>query len=77
MNRLALGIPLQDENTRTSCKIWIVLDDYRCRNAGDHVAGEYIIGGKLVIAVRRNLNVPANGESLGPKEGFAHSAACA
>ena len=72
-----MGILLQDEHTRASRKIRVILDD-DCRSyASNYVAGEYIISSKLVIAVRRNANVAAANESLHPNEGVAHSAACA
>jgi len=66
MNRPPFGIFLQDENARSSRRMRIVLHDHRRRNAGNHVADEYIIGGKLVIAMRRNSNLSAIHEHLHP-----------
>jgi hypothetical protein len=52
MNRAAVVILLQHENAWSSHKMRIVLHDDCHRNAGNHVADEYIIGGKLIIAMR-------------------------
>ena len=57
MNRAAIGILLQHENARSLRKPRIVLHDDCRGNAVNYVTDEYIIGGKLVIAVRRNSNV--------------------
>jgi hypothetical protein len=52
MNRAAVSILLQYEDAWSSHKMRIVLDDDCHRNAGNHVSDEYIISGKLVIAMR-------------------------
>jgi hypothetical protein len=76
------GIPLQHENARAANKIGIILHDDGRGNTGDHVADEYIIGGKLIIAMGRNSDLSATRKdctrrkvSLIPSDRDRHSAA--
>jgi hypothetical protein len=64
MDRTTVGIPLQYQNTGTTREMRIILYDDGGRHADNHVSDKYIIGRQLVIAVRRNSNIPIIHESL-------------
>jgi hypothetical protein len=54
MDRVALSIPLEDQNARPSCEFRILLDRHSVLNRVEDIRKQNIIGCKFAEAVQRN-----------------------
>ena len=64
MERLAVAISLQDENTRPFEVVWIVFKDFGILHPGNHVRRQNTIRRQFFVAVVRDPDLPPTDQLL-------------